>query len=381
MLRRRTYRLCAIGTCVVVVALLMIPTAYGSGSSQSSSVAKVTKKQVNVVSLLQPLQNPWVVNNVRFQKAVAKALGINLSIVTDQNSPDSNVAAMRSIIAKHPDGILFDPISQAAGLADARLIEADKIPAVAEDRLVKPNISQYHGKYLIAQVTQQNKTWGYATMNSLISQGVKKIVTIMPPHGIPTIEELWQGAQQALAQHPDVKVLQQTWATQDREHAFATMQQYLVKYGPGSIDGLFAIGSTGAFGAIQAIKAAHRQGQIKIATADDDPDVIHAIETGELKTTFGTHWSDGAFGLVVLYDYLQGHKPLSRQPEFRLFKIDKSIAAAYATRFLQQVPFRPCEIRKLSLTYNPQAKLPWVMNNWYRTWNTPSRGLPPGQRC
>src|SRR5262245_21223251 len=67
-------------------------------------------KRVSVQSLVQPLDNPWVVNNVRFQKEVAAALGIDLSVVSDKGTDDSNVAALRAMIAAQPDGILFDPI-------------------------------------------------------------------------------------------------------------------------------------------------------------------------------------------------------------------------------------------------------------------------------
>jgi ABC-type sugar transport system substrate-binding protein len=360
---------------VSALLLLCVTAAWIVTGAAARPAGTHAKKQLVIATLVQPLQNPWVVNNIRFQKAVAKALGIKLVVYTDQNTSDSNVAAMRNILATNPDGILFDPIDQAAGLADARLIERAKIPAATEDRLVVNNISEYKGKYLAAQVTQNNLRWGRDTMLSLINQGADKIVTVFPPHGVLTVEQLWTGALGILKTHPNVKVVDQNWGQQSQENGFAVMQQYLAKYKPGEINGVFGLGSTMAFGAIQAIQKAGMLGQIKVATADDDPSVISALKSGELQSTLGTHWTNGAWGLITLYDYLNGKKPLIRQPEFTLFKIDKGNADAYSARFLKQSPLTPAEIRKLSRVYNPKANLPWFISHFASTWNTATRGL------
>ena len=140
-----------------IAAALALVAAAGEATAQ---------KRVTVQSLVQPLDNPWVVNNVRFQEEVAEALGIDLTVVSDEGNEDSNVAKMRIMIAAQPDGILFDPISEAAGRQDARLLEENKMIGVTEDRLVVPHISEYQGEYVKAQVTQDNEEWGYRTIQN-----------------------------------------------------------------------------------------------------------------------------------------------------------------------------------------------------------------------
>jgi ABC-type sugar transport system substrate-binding protein len=355
----------------IVIGLALCITA-GCGTSGGGGGQN---KQLVIASLLQPTDNPWVQNNVRFQQDVARALGVKLIIASDQGTDESNVATMRSLIAKNPDGILFDPISEAAAKQDAALLEQYHIPGVTEDRLVVHNISDYQGQFLQAQVTQSNTTWGYNTMTSLIKSGATKIATILPPHGILTVEELWVGAKKALSEHPEVTLVQESWVTQNRDSAVKTEQQYLTKYRPGQIDGLFAIGSTMALGASYANKQAGRT-DIKVATADDDPDVIQALKTGELVATYGTHWTNGGWGLIVLYDYLKGHKPLTRQPTFNLFNINKDNADAYAARFLKGEPLTDKEIQTLSLANNSKANLPDFLANFYLRWTDANRGVP-----
>ena len=79
----------------------------------------------------------------------------------------------------------------------------------------------------------------------------------------------------------------------------------------------------------------------------------------------------------MLYDILNGHPPLDRQPQFHLIQVDAATADAYADRFLwgKESPLTADEIRSLSLTYNPDANLPEFMANLWRGWATPGRGF------
>jgi ABC-type sugar transport system substrate-binding protein len=363
----------AFGKAVAIstAALFIVSTALSADNPP---------KRVKIQSMVQPIDNPWVANNVRFQKEVASALGIDLTVVSDSGTDDSNVATMRAMIAASPDGILFDPISEAAARQDAKLLEQNQVIGVTEDRLVVPDISQYRGgDYLKAQVTQDNIEWGYRTMDNLGKSGAKKILVILPPHGILTVEAIWQGAKKYLAEHPEMKVVEESWDSQSREKAIQVMQRFLVKYKPGEdFDGVLAIGSTMALGARYVLDQAGFGGdKVKVVTADDDPDVMKALKSGGLVTTLGSHWMNGGFGLIVLYDILQGHVPQSRQPQFHLIQIGKETADAYQDRFLwgKGSPLSPDEIRSLSLTYNPKANLPDFMANLWQKWMTPSRGF------
>jgi ABC-type sugar transport system substrate-binding protein len=345
--------------------------AFGTLATWNVAASAEAPKRVKIQSLVQPIDNPWVANNVRFQKEVADALGIDLTVVSDQGTDDSNVAAMRAMIAAAPDGILFDPISEAAGKQDARLLEENKMIGVTEDRLVVPHMSQYQGEYLKAQVTQDNVEWGYRTMQNLAEAGATKILVILPPHGILTVEQIWEGAKKYLAENPEITIVEESWDSQSREKAIQVMQRFLVKYTPGEdFDGVIAIGSTMALGARFVLDQAGVGDKVKIITADDDQDVVKALKDGGLVTTLGGHWMNGGFGLIVLYDILNGHAPLTNQPQFHLIQVDAETADEYADRFLwgKGSPLTPDEIKSLSLTYNPKADLPDFMANLWQRW-------------
>lgn len=341
--------------------------------------AQDAPKNVTVQSLVQPISNPWVANNVRFQEEVAEALGITLNVVADGGNDDTHVAAMRSMIAAQPDGILFDPISEAAGRQDAKLLEENQMIGVTEDRLVVPNIADYQGDFLRAQVTQNNEEWGYRTMQNLAESGATKILLLMPPHGILTLEQLWAGSLKYVAEHPEITIVEESWeGPQTRETSIRAMQRFMIKYTPGEdFDGVIGIGSTAALAARYVLEQAGQADKVKIVTADDDVDVMAALKNDALVTTLGAHWMNGGFGMIVLYDILNGHAPLTNQPEFHLIQVNSDMADKYAARFLwgEESPLTPDEIRSLSLTYNPDANLPDFMANLWKKWDSESRGF------
>lgn len=326
-------------------------------------------EKIVITSLVQPTDNPWVVNNVRFQEAVADALGIELRVVSDEGTEDSNIAAMQGLVALQPDGILFDPITQPAGVRDATLLEENEIPGCTEDRLVLDDIEDYEGDYLVCAVTQDNTHWGYQMMMSLIDQGATKIVAIMDPKGVITVEEAWEGALQAVEDNPGVTILQESWQPKSRENAIDTMERYLAKYGPGEVDGVFAFGSTVGLGAWYAIEQAGRQDEIVLSTCDIDYDVLTAIKNGQLTSSIGAHWMNGGFALIMLYDYLNGFEPLDPQPEFRMISVTAENADKYQETFLDGLPYTAEEIRQLSRVHNPDADLPEAITTLWSTWD------------
>lgn len=338
--------------------------------TEDEEVAEEPEEEpLKVVSLVQPLDNPWVVNNVRFQKAVAEALGIELTVITDEGTEDSNIAAMERAIAMNPDAILFDPITTTAGVRDAALLEENQIPGCTQDRLVLADINDYTGDYLICAATIDTKMWGYNMMNALISQGATKIAAIMDPKGVLTVEQAWEGALQVVEENPGVVILQESWQPKGREQGMETMERYLATYGPGEIDGVYVFGSTTGLGALYAIEQAGRADEIMVSTCDIDEDVAQLIREGRLTSSAGAHWMLGGFGLIMLHDYMHGFEPIERQPEFPLIVVTQNNVDKYVEEFLNGLPYTDEEIRQLSKVYNPDANVVEELENLYLTWD------------
>ena len=367
------------GMSVPVIGVVLAACGSSStGSSTSGSPSSSARKTPSIVYVSEATSNPWVLANQGFATDVARALGIHLQIIANNNTDNSDVAAIRQAIALQPDGIVNDPYSATSGVEDARLMEEYTIPFANYDRVFVKAVSDYQGKYLIAQAGAYQPVTGKLTAQGLIATGATKIVTIMSPHGDTNTELGWAAMVPVFAAAPQVKILEQQWTLATRENDYAVMQRYLVKYPSGTIDGLLGIGSLTCLAAVDAIKAANRLHEFKgIVTWDLGPDVISAIESGDLSGSMGGNHLEGGFALIMLYDHLNGHAPVDPQPAMTEVYINKSSADTFNTRWNLEPVLTADEIRSISLTYNPKANLPQFMANFGLNWNTPSRGMPP----
>ena len=167
-----------------------------------------------IADLGQPETNPWVINRHRFERCVADALGVELKEFDDQNSEEQHVAQAESIMASQPDGLIFNPLTAPAGIQVARLLEDNDIPGVAVGRLVVSSYDDdYQGEDFIAQVTQNNDTWGEAIGKADgRPRPQERSAMIWNQKGVtsrPT--EIWAGVQGELGCKAGIEVIAEAW--------------------------------------------------------------------------------------------------------------------------------------------------------------------------
>ena len=100
----------------------------------------------------------------------------------------------------------------------------------------------------------------------------------------PTIDR-HKGFMQAVADAPGIKVIASEHANYDQAKALQVMEDILQRFPKGQINALFTHADVMTFGAIQAIKAAGRQDEIKIFSIDGEEAAFNAIGKGEMEST------------------------------------------------------------------------------------------------
>lgn len=321
-----------------------------------------------IADLGQPETNPWVINRHRFERCVADALDIELREFDDQNREDQHVAQAESIIAGQPDGLIFNPLTSAAGIQVARLLETHGIPGVAVGRLVVSNYdTDYSGEHFIAQVTQNNTTWGEAIGQTTVDLGHKKVAMIWNQKGVTSAEEIWDGVASVLNQHSDVELIAEAWDRLNRENGQKYAEQFIARFAPGEIDAIIVLGAVAGLGSQFAVDQAGR-GDIAIITTDIDEQVAQFIRDGKLDFSIGGHWMVGGFGLIQLYDYLHGHPVENTQPLFSLIPVTAANVETYANGLLSGCILSRDDIRNLSRVHNPDADLPGFIDSFSKNW-------------
>lgn len=342
-----------------VVAISMLPFF---------SVSQAHRTDLTIADLGRPDTNPWVINRKRFEMCVADALDINLKLFDDQNSEEQHVNQAESIMSSQPDGVIFNPLTAPAGIQVARLLEENDIPGVAVGRLVVSNYdTDYQGKDFIAQVTQNNQSWGEAMGKATVELGHKKVAMIWTQKGNISAAEIWYGAEKEL-KAGGVEVVAEAWDVLSRENGQKYAEQYIARFAPGEVDAFIVIGAVAGLGSKFAVDQAGRD-DIAIITTDIDEQVAEFIKNGELAFSIGGHWMVGGFGLIQLYDYIHGFRVMDTQPLFSLIPVTATNVDKYAN-ILSGCILSKEDIRNLSRVHNPDADLPGFIDSFSKNWES-----------
>ena len=345
----------------LLVTVTLLPLA-GAAAAESHA-----RSDLVIADLGQPETNPWVINRHRFERCVADALGVELKEFDDQNSEEQHVAQAESIIAGGPDGLIFNPLTSPAGIQVARLLEENDIPGIAVGRLVVSSYEDdYEGEDFVAQVTQNNDTWGQAIGKATADLGHKKVAMIWNQKGVTSAEEIWAGVQSEL-EAAGIEVIAEAWDRLNRENGQKYAEQYIARFAPEEIDAIIVLGAVAGLGSQFAVDQAGR-GDIAIITTDIDEQVAQFIKDGKLAFSIGGHWMVGGFGLIQLYDYLHGHPIEDTQPRVGLIPVTAENVDVYANSLLNGCILSPETIRSLSKVHNPDADLPGFIDAWQATW-------------
>jgi len=182
------------------------------------------------------------------------------------------------LIARGIDVLVLSPADAAALAAAADRAKAAGIKVIASDRNVGTEVTTYIG----ADNVDTGLVAGQYAVKLLGGKG--NVIELAGSLGAsPTIDRA-KGFRDAVA-GTDIKIIDSQSADYDRAKGLKVMEDLLQKWGPGQIDLVFTHNDQMSFGAIQAIKEAGRQNEIKVIGVDAESAALDAIQTGEYTGT------------------------------------------------------------------------------------------------
>lgn len=201
---------------------------------------------------------------------------ITLYEVQGHNDAATQSGQIDELVGRGINVLIVSPVDAAAiGPAVDRALKAG-IKVIASDRNV---FSQGVSTYIGADNVDTGITAGKYAVQLLNGKG--NVIEISGSLGAsPTIDRA-KGFREAIASSPDVKIIASQTGNYDQATALKVAEDMLQKYGPGSFQLLYAHGDQMALGAIQAIKEANRQNEIKVVGVDDSGPALAAIQAGD----------------------------------------------------------------------------------------------------
>lgn len=306
-LRKRGWRsLLQRGIGLAAVAAVAVTSAGCAAESDAADDDKLV-----IGSIMPALNNEFWKNYLAFLEQTAEQLDIELVNINANESGEALASGVDDLVARGVDGIIAIPF-YGTGPQILASAEYEGIPTMIVDTLPEEEVPGGNFEQYVGFVGPNDKESGYMMAEALAdaiepdANGVKKIVAIEGPPGTSVAENRFDGLEEYLAEHPEVELLGSAVGNFSPVDSQNAMDDLLQRHS--DIQGVWSVAGGPTTGALSSLEnAGLTPGEdVLISTMDMSPNVLTAVENGEVLFDIGGHWLQGGFGLVMLYDVIHG---------------------------------------------------------------------------
>ncbi len=228
---------------------------------------------------------------------------LEVQILTCNSDDNKQLQGVKDFIAQHGDRaiVVVDP-SSAANTAN--------IVEVCEEAGVYVTILAHRAEglfpedydYFVAHMTQDDFTAGYNLATTLFDSigGKGKVCELYGQLGNDAATLRSQGFNAALADYPEIELVEKQVASWSQEEALKITETWLAKYN--DIDAIFAANDTMALGAVEALKNADLNGIIKVSGCDGITPAFEAVKAGDMVATLANDgYMIAGYGAAMAY--------------------------------------------------------------------------------
>lgn len=271
-----------------------------------------TETPVYLATSIRSLSNPYHADWAKGAEMFAKEAGLEKynTVLLSEGSSEKQVNDIRALVARSGGNVVFsiDPNESPDAVAIANILEKAGVYFVTWWN--KPDdvkVTDY--PHWVSHITFDGVQMGYdiaVTMFKSFKTPYKgKILALQGMLANSAAIDRYKGLQKALAEYPDVVLVDQQAADWQRAKAFEIVSNQLIAHP--DIDGIWCANDDMAMGAIEALRGRGLVGKVKVAGVDAIPEMIAAIEKGEAIATVAAdaNWQ-GGFGVSLALAAKQG---------------------------------------------------------------------------
>ncbi|MGO0062677.1 substrate-binding domain-containing protein [Brevibacillus fluminis] len=272
-------RLATVMGVLLSASLLMGGCAGGGQDTQAGGApAADAGKKIKVGLAMNTLNNPFFVAVKEGAEAEAKEQGFDLVVTDAQNNPGQQLSDVENLLQQKLDVLVIDPADSDAIAEAVKKANDANVPVFTIDR-------NSNGGEVVTHIGFDAIKSGNIAGDFLAKalNGKGKVVEIQGIMGTNVARDRSKGFNEAMAKHPDMKVIAQQAADFDRGKAMSVMENIL--QAQPEIDAVYAANDEMALGALAAIEAAGRLDKITLIGCDAVDPAIEAIKSGKMEAT------------------------------------------------------------------------------------------------
>ena len=286
------------------ITAALAATVCGCQKTQTASTAPA-QHQITIGISYQNLQNEFIINIQDAVRAEAKKLNVKLIESDGQGNAENQISQVQDFIAQGVDAIILNPYDKEGSAPAVNLAVQAHKPIVVVNALVS-NLDKANA-YVGSEDAEAGRIEAQRIADVLNGKG--NVVIIHGPNGHSAEVQRSEGIRDVLAKYPNIKVVAEQTANWDRTQALNLMENWLAS--GQKIDAVIAQNDEMALGALKAIEAAGKQGQIAVIGIDAIPDALKAVSDGQMVgTVFQDAKGQGTLAVDLAVDLAQG-KPVN----------------------------------------------------------------------
>lgn len=274
--------------------------AAGETKAQENAGQEGSGKKYVIGLAMNTQTNPFFVDVKDGVQKAADEHGIELYITDAQDDPTIQMKDVENLITKQPDAIIIDTCDSDAIVSSIEACNEAGIPVFTMDRESNGGEVVSHIGY---DAIKSGRMAGQYLVDTLGGKG--KIVEIQGIMGTNVAQNRSQGFNEIMKENPDMEIVACQVADFDRAKGMSVMENIL-QANP-EIDGLYAANDEMLLGALEAMEAAGRTGDIVKIGCDAIDDTLDAMKAGKVDATIAEPpFFLGKAILNTAYDYLEG---------------------------------------------------------------------------
>ncbi|ATQ55164.1 ABC transporter substrate-binding protein [Paracoccus yeei] len=281
----------------------------------------LAQDKLKIGMTFQELNNPYFVSMQEALNEAAASLGAEVVVTDAGHDVAKQISDVEDMLQQNIDILLLNPTDSAGIEAAVHAAKAAGVVVVAVDANANGPVDTFVGS--------KNRDAGYMSCKYLgDALGGKGEVAILD--GIPVVPILQrvEGCKAALAEFPDIQLVDTQNGRQDRSVALGVVEN-MIQSKP-NLAGIFSVNDGGAMGALAAIQGSGKD--IKLVSVDGAPEAVKAITEGGpfIETTAQFPRDQVRVGLAMALAQKWGARVVPKEVPIDVMVVDKENAADFS---------------------------------------------------
>jgi ribose transport system substrate-binding protein len=244
-----------------------------------------------VALVLKTLNNPYFIEMQNGAEIQAKVSGINLVVQAAEREVDveKQMQIIENLIQTKVDVICVTPSGSKEIIPAIVKANQEKIPVIVLDTRVDSTLLAESGGKIETFIGSDNYEGGRIAGKYIVDRlgGNGNVVLLEGIPGHETGDARLSGFHNVVDSQPGIKILTSQTANWERDQGFNVFQNIMQSYP--EVQALFACSDLMALGAIEAIAAAGKTGDIIVVGFDALNDARDAIRAGKMDASIAQH--------------------------------------------------------------------------------------------